>query len=447
MLKSLRTGELAPLLLLFLATFIVFRLSPIRTIYDSRYSMMFAENLLRQHSFSLDGGAFPELRSRKPGQIHVPHVDLPYHLVQVGERFYYIFPPGSFILSMPYVALANALGISAFDQNGMYNEDGERQIETGLAALLMAGLSVIIFLTARLVVPLWASLVVSLVTAFGTQVWSTASRAVWTHTWGIFILSIVIWQLVRSEVKQVALQPVVLASCLGLLFFVRSGFSVAIVGIALYVFIYHRRNFLAFALTGVVWFAAFTAYARYCFGSQLPAYELKTVRFMDGSLWPGLLGTLFSPSRGLFIFVPFLLFIVYLLIRYRDELRPRLPILALAVIVCHLLVTSKFRHWHAGHGYGPRYATDLVPWFSLLAILALEARLRWRSQNGARDSVWRAGIEWSVATFLVSLSVTINGIAAFSLGVWLWNARPTDIMNDTARLWDWKHPQFLGVPR
>lgn len=447
MLKSLRTSDLVAALLLFLIAFAVFRLSPIRTIYDSRYSMMFAENLLWRHSFSLDGKAFPELRSRKVGQIHHAHVDMPYHLVQVGERFYYIYPPGSLILSMPYVALANAIGISAFDQNGMYNEEGERTIEAGLAALLMAGFSVILFFTGRLVLPLSWSLLVAFATAFGTQVWSTASRAVWTHTWGIFILSIVIWQLVRSEVRQAALRPVVLASCLGLLFFVRSAFSVVIVGVALYVLLCHRRIFVRFILTGCAWFAAFIAYSRYYFGSQLPAYEVKVLSYLDGSVGPGLLGTLFSPSRGLFIFVPILVFVVYLLVRYRNELRPRLPVLAIAIIICHLLVTSKFRHWHGGHCYGPRYATDLVPWFALLAILALEARLKWRVQNAARDSEWRVGIEGSVAALLLAAGITLNGIAAFSLGVWLWNAQPTDIMGDTARLWDWKHPQFLGVPR
>src|SRR4051812_12611477 len=126
MFNSLRTSDLSLALVLFVTAFAVFRLSPVRTIYDSRYSMMFSENLLRHHSFSLEGKAFPELRSRKPGQVHKAHVDMPYHLVQVGEQFYYIYPPGSFILSMPYVALANAVGISAFDQNGVYSEDGER---------------------------------------------------------------------------------------------------------------------------------------------------------------------------------------------------------------------------------------------------------------------------------------------------------------------------------
>src|SRR5436305_1166860 len=128
--------------IIFLATFVVFRLSPIHTVFDSRYEMLFSQQLLWNHSFSLDSRAFPELQSHQLGQVHRPGADLPYHLVQVGERFYYLFPPGSVILSIPYVAVANAFGISAADENGVYDNRGETRIEAGLAALLMAGFSV-----------------------------------------------------------------------------------------------------------------------------------------------------------------------------------------------------------------------------------------------------------------------------------------------------------------
>src|SRR5436309_15470355 len=97
--------------IVFIAAFSVFRFSPIHTVFDSRYEMMFTQQLLWNHSFSLDSHAFPELQSHQLGQIHTGGVDLPYQLVQVGERFYYKFPPGSVILSMPYVALANVFGI------------------------------------------------------------------------------------------------------------------------------------------------------------------------------------------------------------------------------------------------------------------------------------------------------------------------------------------------
>jgi hypothetical protein len=72
-----------------LVSFAIFRLSPIRTVFDSRYEMLFSQQLLWNHSLSLDSRAFPELQSHQLGQIHTDGVDLPYQLVQAGERFYY----------------------------------------------------------------------------------------------------------------------------------------------------------------------------------------------------------------------------------------------------------------------------------------------------------------------------------------------------------------------
>src|SRR5947209_16904104 len=259
--------------IIFLATFVVFRLSPIRTVFDSRYEMLFSQQLLWNHSFSLDSRAFPELQSHKPGQVHRWGVDLPYQLLQVGERFYYLFSVGSVILSVPYVALANtAVGTSAIDQNGIYDNRGESRIEAGLAALLMAGFSVIVFLTARLLLPFRWSLLVATATAFGTQIWSTASRAVWSHTWGVFILGFVIWLIVRAETKRTRLRPVLLATCLMWSYFVRPTFSISVAVIALYLVVYHRAILFRFVVTACFWLGCFVAYSQYHFGQLLPPY-------------------------------------------------------------------------------------------------------------------------------------------------------------------------------
>jgi hypothetical protein len=312
----------------------------------------------------------------------------------------------------------------------------------------MAGLSVMIFLTSRLILSSLWSLLITAAATFGTPVWSTASRAVWSHTWGIFILGFVLWFLVRAEVRQARLRPVLLATCLSWLYFVRPTFSVAIVGITLYVFIYHRQVFLPFVITGCVWLAAFVGFSEYHFGELLPLYyRCQWDGFRFATSFPeGLAGSLISPARGLFVYVPIVIFVAYLLVRYRKTLRLRLAVLAASVICLHLLLISAYGPWHAGHSYGPRYSTDLVPWFALLGMLAVEARLRWRAANRLADSVVRVGAEWSVALLLLVCSVTLNGIGAIWADSWRWNQVPTDINQDLGRLWDWRHPPFLGMP-
>jgi hypothetical protein len=270
---------------------------------------------------------------------------------------------------------------------------------------------------------------------------------VWSQTWGIFTLGFVIWLILRTEVKQARLRPVLLATCLSWLYFVRPTFSISIVAIALYVLIYHREHLLPFVLTGGIWLAAYLGYLQYHFGQLLPFYdESQWDGFRSGSFWEGLAGTLISPARGLFIYVPIIVFVAYLLVWYRRNLRVHLAVLAGAVICLHLLLISAYGPWHGGHCYGARYSTDLVPWFALLAVLAFEARLQWRAANPARDSVFRIRTESSFAVLLLVCSVTLNGIGALSIDAWWWNVRPTNIDHDLSRLWDWRHPPFLGVP-
>lgn len=427
-------------------TFIIFRVSPVRQIYDSRYEMLFTQQLLWHHSFSLDGRAFPQLQSRKPGQHHERGVDLPYQLVQVGERFYYFYPPGNTILGIPYVALANAMGISAIGNNGMYDPRGDTQIQKGLAPLLMAGLSVIIFFTSRLLLSFRWSVLITAATAFGTQIWSTASRAMWSQTWGIFVLGIVIWLVLRTETRQAPLRPVLLATCLSWLYFIRPTFGVSIVAIALYVLIYHRENLVPFVLTGCIWLVAFIGYSQYHFGQLLPLYYHSYDARMLSAFRERLAGTLISPSRGLLIYVPVLAFVVYLLVRYHRTCRLRLVIMAVGVVVAHLLIISAYLGWYGGFCYGPRLSTDIVPWLGLLGMLAVEGRLRWREQNRAHDSAFRVRTEWSFAGLLLVCSITLNGIGAVWPDTQRWNALPINVDQFPSRLWDWRHPQFLGVP-
>jgi hypothetical protein len=430
---------------IFLATFLVFRLSPVETVFDSRYEMFFSQQLLRNHSFSAPAQAFAELQSHKPGQIHQRGADLPYQLVQVGDRFYYSFPPGSVILSVPYVAVTNAFGIFATDEHGVYDNKGESRIQKGLAALLMGGLCALVFLSSRLVLSRPWSLLITIGTAFGTQVWSTASRAMWSQTWGIFLLELALCMVLQTDVKQTRLRPILLGTCLSWMYFVRPTFSVSIVGITLYVLIYRRATVLPLVTTGVCWLAAFLAWSQYHFGHFMPNYY-SDYPFAAAFLWPGVAGSLFSPSRGLFVFVPILAFVIYLCARYGANGRRSLLLIAAGVSLAHLVVISLFPVWYGGHCYGPRYTTDLVPWLTLLAILGMEARQNWRRNNAAKDSRLRLGAEWGVAIPLLICSIILNGIGALWLSALWWNVRPTNIDEDHQRLWDWKHPQFLGAP-
>lgn len=426
---------------IFVLTLSIFLFSRIHQVADSEYSMLLSQSLISHGSFTLDAYALPR---HEPVWHGYYFKNGPVYQLEVTRgHLYYHLPPGSSILSTPFVAIFNLFGISAANPDGSYDRRGEVIIEAELAALLMALLSVIFFYTARLLLTVKWSIVVALGGALGTQVYSTASRALWSETWGILLLGVVIFLLVRSEIGKRRFNPVLLASLLSWMYFVRPTFSVHIFAITVYLFIYHRRSMLSFAITGAAWLAMFVLYSWSHFGQLLPNYY-RANRLQFGTFWEALAGNLISPSRGLLIYVPSLFFVAFLLARYRSFLvHQRLVWLSLAIIAGHLVIISSFSHWWGGHSFGPRFTTGLVPWFVLLCILGVHAMLKWREERVEALSLgW--GVQLACGALLLLMSAFINTRGAASHATWLWNMRPLEIDQHPERLWDWSQPQFLA---
>jgi hypothetical protein len=426
---------------IFLLTFAVYWFSPVTQVTDSNYAMLLSLDLLEHRSFCLDHYAIPRLQPE-------PHYNTimngGIHQIELRDgHLYYYFPPGSSILSIPFVALMNLIGVSPANQDGTYNLEAEIALQSLLAALLMASLAVIFFFTARLMLPVGWSALIALGSAFGTQMWSTASRALWTETWGILLMGVVIWLLLRSQVLGRAPNAIVLATVLAWTYFVRPTNAVAILGVSIWFLIYHRRSFLRYAITGLGWLVLFIAYSWNHFHQLLPQYYLAN-RLAFKQALVALPGNLISPSRGLLVFVPVLLFVGFLLVRYWRELSARCLLwLSLAVIALHLIVITGFDPWHGGFSYGPRFSTGLVPWFTLLAILGVRAMLDGRQRHPeASKAAWR--IQLGCGAVLLILSCFINARGALFRDTWIWNVRPTNVDDLPAKIWDWRQPQFLA---
>ena len=436
--------------LIFIVAALVFLISPVYIISDSHFTLLLSQNILRHGHFRLD-----EYVTRPFDPRLVRHRSAA-KLTQLGTangHTYYYFPVGSSILSMPFIPFLNALGLSPVRADGGYDWDGELAMQRRVAAVLMAVLASILFLTARLVLPAGWSMLVAVAGAFGTQVWSTASRVLWSHTWGSLLLSIVIFLLVASERRGRRISPFLLASLLSWMYFARPTHVIAVATVSVYmlIFEYDRKAFLRYALTGAAWLALFVAYSYHHFGQVLPPYYLHS-GFAFGSsfvLRPyvvkawiiGSVGNLISPSRGLFVYVPVVLFVAYLLVRYRKSVpSSRLTVLAIGNVVGLYIVVSGFGNWWGGHSYGPRLLTDLVPWFALLGTFGVDAMIHPSEQpTGGRRLV-----ELTVGAVLLVLSVAINARGALSWDTALWNPFPVNVDQRPERLWDWSEPQFLA---
>ena len=126
-------------------------------------------------------------------------------------------------------------------------------------------------------------------------------------------------------------------------------------------------------------------------------------------LWVGLAGHLLSPSRGLFIFSPFLLF--SLVGVYRVWREPRwsfLRPLTLAVAIV-LIIESKHFDWWSGWAYGYRHIVDTCVFLALFLVPA---------------ATWFFAPKWLVIYLtLLAWSIAVQVIGVFAYDVVGWNYR------------------------
>ena len=220
----------------------------------------------------------------------------------------------------------------------------------------------------------------SLIFAFCTSMWSTATRALWQHGPLVLMLSIAMLLLARTRRRPDLVQYVGVPLALG--YVMRPTASLPIAVISVYVLIYHRawlaRYLAGAALVAIPWLV----YNLSIYHALLPDYYVggAVAQFSPQSqLWDGLLGTLFSPSRGLFIYSPVLLFALSgFALALRDPAQRPLHIGYGVIVAVHTTIMAATAIWWAGHAFGPRYLTDVIPFLVYFTAFNLRLPARFR---------------------------------------------------------------------
>jgi hypothetical protein len=260
--------------------------------------------------------------------------------------------------------------------------------------------------------------------------WSVATRALWQH--GPLVLMLVIAMLLiqlarkRPSLIQYVSLPLAMA------YVIRPTASIPIVVITGYVFIYNRAWFVKYMSWAILIAVPFIAFNFAIYGKFLSHYYLGLSYAGSGSLAEAAAGNLISPARGLFVYSPVLLFSLSgFTLSLRDKEQRPLH-LAYGIIVSAMFIAiSLIPAWWAGHSFGPRYLTDLVPFLAYFAAFNFDVRAKWRNAVVA-------GIGISAA-----ISLIIHAQGAVRSAPWAWNAIPEDVDFKPSRLWDWSDPPFL----
>jgi hypothetical protein len=427
--RSLMAG-----VILFVFTGGVFYLCPANQMTDSMYSMLLSETMLHRHGVDLN---YAHLKSASPESSRNGE---PYQTILVKGRLLYYLGWGSSILALPAVAVFNAAGISTLDSGGTYDWKSELRIQRPLAAAVASAAVCAIFaIGTSAELPLSWAVAIALGTAFGTQVWSGASRGLWSQTWFLFFMSVSIWLLLRWDRGRGVFRPVFMATLLSLIYFVRPASASTILIISIYVFLTYPKGRLAYFAAGLVWLGVFVVFSFHFFRAPLPPYYHEFGWLTLDDIQGHVAGVLLSPSRGLLIYCPVVLFSLYVTIAYWRRLEHRgLALVACAAIVANLAIVSSIKLWWGGWSYGPRELTDSIPFFALLTILGCKGLLWDNSISaGRRRGLIAAGV------VLVAFSIALNAPGALSEQAFAWNAW-ADVDHHPERLWDWRHAQFLA---
>jgi hypothetical protein len=367
---------------------------------------------------------------------------LPYWVQRPGAHYRSSYPVAPALLAVPVYAGPVLLGAG--------NSWVVLNALSKLAASLIAALSVMfVYLAARdlareLRTGEASAVATAVAYAAATPTWAVSSQGLWGHGPAQLGLAVALWGLVRAE----GTRRGATVAGLGAGLMVASRPSTTFMAAALAVFAMVRpgaRGLRFVAALGTIG-AVVAAHNLATFGTLQGGYaELHRAHAAHhgvASAWSasfgeGLLGILVSPSRGLFVYSPVLLFPAAGLALWLWRRGGGVLAAAAAVAGVGIGTIATFSVWWGGHSFGPRLLTDVLPALVLGLVPVWPAV--WRS----RPTRWLV-----LAAFLVSSLVEVVGAFHYpSPRPVEWNTSPRNVDQAHDRLWDWRDPQLLRLLR
>jgi len=368
---------------------------------DTIPSRLLPVSILKERNFDLDEFRFLYARG------------IPKWLIQTGGHLVSGYPPGPAILALPFYLIPVLAGVSPESKLLI---DVEKLAASTFTALSVA----LLYALLKRLAGEKAALTLSLIYAFGTSSLSISSQALWQHGPIQLLLVASLYCLVRGmeEPKWAAYS----GFTLGWAVLCRPTDLLAAIPLAVYVFHLHRKEAHLFSLLILPSIAFMVLYNHWYFGSAIRmGYDQG---FFSGDMWKaplfdGLAGILISPSRGLFIYSPILLFsIVGMYIAWCDSGNVLYRYLSVAVVLL-IALYSRWGQWWGGWAFGPRLLADLTP---LLTVLIVPAYPRLVAARTPRHAAY----------VLAALSIAIHALGAFAPGAWNPGGNPR-----STRLWSW----------
>jgi hypothetical protein len=345
-----------------------------------------------------------------------------YFLQAKGGHFYSRYPVAQSVLLTPlYLPLALAPGARRWPPATEIL--AARILEKLMASAIASASVTFLFLLLRRIVDERRGLLLAAVYGFATNTWSTSSQALWQHGASQLTTIVSLLCLARFLEDQRRWRDAAGAGLFAALSVAMRPTDILFFGVSVVVLLWKVRRPRLLA-----WYAGFGG----LIGGPLAFYNLRlfgTVRggypqSFDGNFWSGLAGLTMSPSHGLLVYSPVLLFALAGPYFWRREVsKPALVLGPIAVLftASQVALCARWPSWWGGDCYGPRLLTDVLP----SVILLLAAAFGWVSRHRLLEGAFAAALVFSVGVQLI-------GAFSFPLGFHKPDAQ-----------WDWVHCPIL----
>ena len=298
-----------------------------------------------------------------------------------------------------------------------------------ITASLIASLSAaLLFVLLRRRTDTRIALLLTIAYAFGTTTWVISSQALWQHGIAQLLIIGLLLLLTSPCTTRRALAAGLLC---GLIAGNRPPDTVLAMVLGAYGLFWAGRRAVVMIGAAAVPMGLVLLYNLALTGNVGGGYGLVgKPTYFQHELLAGLGGLLISPTRGLFVFSPFLLFLLVAWRHWpRDRAERGLTVAMIVGIAIQLVVYAK-ADWRGGLSWGPRYMTDLLP-LLIWMLVPVVASLR--------------GFGRVAFASTVAIAIAIEAVGAFcynwttDLPIFAVDSGPRKMQ----AAWDWRNAPFI----
>jgi hypothetical protein len=374
------------------------------------------------------------------------------------------YPVGMALLTLPLYVIfyfyMKVRGIST-DYSGIEMAIWRIKCAHFAAMSVAAGAAAFIYAASCKIASKRRALIVTAAFAFGTTQWVISAQTMWQHGGVTFLLSVLIYCLIsalRTTDERTIRRFLVWAGLVAGFFpMMRPTSTIFMAASGCFVLMHFRKRAWPFIAAGSVGLLFLFAYNFWLTGriSFMGQYAAQTglYTFTLYDFVHAVPGLIVSPSKGLLIYSPFILFCIpaagYF---WKTRLNPESKFMGLMLLasVGLLLNYALLRRWHGDAAYGPRFLTDALPVFCFsLNYVPLGRWLGVGSENTssvktsvARSVVFLACLVWAI---LIELTCVVAGSAGHE-----WAKVPNTMIGDAgfaSRYWDLMDSQVVRMAK